>query len=154
MLLQQHVKEPSHFAKSADGWLHLNTHTPLTQQSWSELCHCPGLVWEPIWKQLTQNLSGDIQPQSSQLAEALWTDPDIKSGISVCELISTLKKKKKSQRQGMVKHSPKILVSEEKATTTHHHTTAVGHKSVKDMFQLLQTPGAWGMCRTPPDSTS
>ena len=33
--------------------------------------------------------------QSSQLAELLWTDPGIKSGISMPELISTKKKKKK-----------------------------------------------------------
>ena len=31
--------------------------------------------------------------QSSQLIEPLWTDPDLKSGVSACELISTLKKK-------------------------------------------------------------
>ena len=37
--------------------------------------------------------------QSSQLAEPLWTDPGVKSGISVRKLISTLKKKK--HRQGM-----------------------------------------------------
>ena len=38
VLLQQHVKKnPSHSAKSAGGRLHLNTHTPLTQQSWSGL---------------------------------------------------------------------------------------------------------------------
>ena len=34
-------------------------------------------------------------PQSSQLAEPLWTGPGIMSGISVRELISTSKKKKK-----------------------------------------------------------
>ena len=45
--------------------------------------------------ELTCNLSGNIRPQSSQPAEPLWTDPDIKSGISVRELISTSKKKKK-----------------------------------------------------------
>ena len=37
MLPQWHVKDPSHFAKSAGGRLHLNTHTPLTQQSQSGL---------------------------------------------------------------------------------------------------------------------
>ena len=42
---------------------------------------------------LTCNLSGNIWPQSSQFAEPLWTYPGIKSGISVHELISTLKKK-------------------------------------------------------------
>ena len=51
----------------------------------------------------------------SQLAEPLWTDPGIKSGISVYELISTLKS---TGGQGMVKHYPQTLASEEKATTT------------------------------------
>ena len=48
----------------------------------------------------TCDLSGNIWPQLSQLTEPLWTDPGIKSGIRVHELISTLKKKKKC-RQGM-----------------------------------------------------
>ena len=39
--------------------------------------------------ELTRNLSGNTRPQSSQLAEPLWTDPGVKSGISVRELIST-----------------------------------------------------------------
>ena len=38
--------------------------------------------------------------QSSQLAEPLWNDPGLKSGISVRELISTLKKKKKKNAVG------------------------------------------------------
>ena len=70
--------------------------------------------------ELTCNLSGNIQPQSSQAAEPLWTDPGIKSGISVRELISTppkKKRKKKAKTGNMVKHSPKLLASEEKATT-------------------------------------
>ena len=50
----------------------------------------------------TRGLSGNIRRQSSQLAEPLCTDPGIKSGISVRELvhelISTLKKKKKCRR--------------------------------------------------------
>ena len=37
MLPQRHVKDPGHSAKSADGRLHLNTHTPLTQWSQSGL---------------------------------------------------------------------------------------------------------------------
>ena len=36
-----------------------------------------------------RNLSGNIRLQSSQLAEPLWTDPGIKNGNSVRELIST-----------------------------------------------------------------
>ena len=39
------------------------------------------------------------RPQSSQLAAPLWTDPDLRSGISVRDLISTLKKKKKKKAQ-------------------------------------------------------
>ena len=38
------------------------------------------------------NVSGNIQSQSYQLVEPLWTDPGIKSGNSVRELISTVKK--------------------------------------------------------------
>ena len=37
VLLQWHVKDPSHSAKSTAGSLHLNTHTPLTRWSWSGL---------------------------------------------------------------------------------------------------------------------
>ena len=35
--------------------------------------------------ELARNLSGNIRPQLSQLAEPLWTDPALKSGISVLE---------------------------------------------------------------------
>ena len=40
----------------------------------------------------TRNSSGNTRPQSSELAESLWTDLGLKSGINVNELISTLKK--------------------------------------------------------------
>ena len=61
---------------------------------------------------------GNTRPQSSQLAEPLWTDPCLNSGISVRELISTQKKKEESAGgKLMVEHSPKILASEKKATT-------------------------------------
>ena len=42
-------------------------------------------------------VDGNIWPQSSQLAEPLWTDSGIKSGITARALISTSKKKKKAQ---------------------------------------------------------
>ena len=53
----------------------------------------------------------------------MLTDPGLKSGISVHELISTLNNqkqtnKKKAGREQIVEHSPKILAREEKATTT------------------------------------
>ena len=41
--------------------------------------------------ELTRKSSGNTWSLSSQLAEPLWTDPGLKSGISLCELISTLK---------------------------------------------------------------
>ena len=41
------------------------------------------------------NSSGNTGPQSSQLTVPLWTDPGLKSGISVHDLISTLKKKRR-----------------------------------------------------------
>ena len=66
-------------------------------------------------------LSGNVRPQSSWLAEPLWTDPGIKCGISVHEPTSSSKnnnKKQKKHRWGIVEHSPQILASKEKATTT------------------------------------
>ena len=35
---------------------------------------------------------GNAWPQLSQLTEPPWTDPGLKNGISVCKLISTLKR--------------------------------------------------------------
>ena len=100
MLTQWHVKDPGHSAKSARGRLHLNTHTPLTQRSRSGLTmplsrHSVGIYPETS----TRDLSGNIWPQSSQLAEPLWTNPELGSGISVRELISTSNKKQKKKRR-------------------------------------------------------
>ena len=47
--------------------------------------------------ELTRSWSGNTRPQSSQLVEPLWTDPGLKSGVSVHELISTLRRRKKAQ---------------------------------------------------------
>ena len=44
--------------------------------------------------ELTRNLTWNIRSQSSQLAEPLWTDPGIKSEISVRDLNSTSNKTK------------------------------------------------------------
>ena len=95
-----HVKDPGHSAKSAGGRLHPNTHTPLIQRSRSGLTMTPSRhSVGNCGKQLKRSLSGNIRRQSSKLAEPLWNYPGIKSGISVRELISTLKKKKR--RWGM-----------------------------------------------------
>ena len=92
-LPQWHAKDPGHSAKNAGGRLHLKMHTSLTQRSRSGLSkHRVGAYQG---NELTRNSSGNTRPQSSQLAEPLWTDPGVKSGISVREPISISKKKKK-----------------------------------------------------------
>ena len=96
VLPQWHVKDPCHSAKSAGGRLHLNMHTPLTQRSWSGLTmllsrHSVGTYPE---NKLTHNLPENTRPQSFKLTEPLCTDHGLKSGISVCRLISTSKNKK------------------------------------------------------------
>ena len=58
------------------------------------------MVWDLSGNELTRNSSGNIRSELSQLAEPLWTDPDLKSGISERELISTSKKKKKKAQAG------------------------------------------------------
>ena len=103
VLPQWHVKVPGHSAKSAGDWLHVKTHIPWTQRSRGGLTtplfgHNVGRYPETSSH---TTLSGNIRPQSSQLAEPLWTDPSIKSGISVRELIFKSKKKKKRRRPGM-----------------------------------------------------
>ena len=83
--------------------------------------------------ELTRNSPGNnIRSQSSQLTEPLWTDPGLRSGISVRELISTLKKKLKKAQAGneLSNILPKILAREEKASTTpppqmHLHSSRV-----------------------------
>ena len=88
-LLQWHIKDPCHSAKSADGRLYLNTCTPLAQQSQRGLTmlskHSVGTYQG---NKLTHNSSGKTWPQSSQIAEPLWTDPGLTSGISVLKLTS------------------------------------------------------------------
>ena len=49
--------------------------------------------------ELTRNLTRSIRPHASQLAEPRWTDPGIKSGNCVRELISTHTQKKKKEKK-------------------------------------------------------
>ena len=120
LLPQWHVKDPGHFAKSAGGRLHLNTHTPLTQRSRSGLTmplsrHSVGTL---SGNELTCNSSGNTRSQSFQLAEPLWTNSGVKSGIGVRKLISTLKKKKKAQEGNEL---PNILPKSSHAKKKSHH---------------------------------
>ena len=97
VLQQWHLKDPGHSAKSAGGRLHLNIHTPLTQQSRSGLT--VPLSWHNVsGKRAHTQLIRNTWSQSYQLAEPLWTDPCL-SEVSVGKLISTLKRKKKKKMQ-------------------------------------------------------
>ena len=87
MLLQWHVKDPDHSAKSGS-----YTYTYTLDPSKSEWAHYVALqasCGHLYRNELTRNVSGNIRSQSSQLAELLRADPGIESGISVHELIST-----------------------------------------------------------------
>ena len=68
-----------------------------TKSEWADYAAVQAWCGNLPGNELTRNLSGNIRPQSSQLAEPLWTDPGIKSGINVCKQISTSKKKKNVQ---------------------------------------------------------
>ena len=122
MSISPHVTtEAGHSAKSAGGRLHLNTHTPFTQQCQNGLTMLSRHSMETCQgNKVTCNSSGNTWPQLSQLAEPLLTTPGIRSGISVHNLISTNKKgeKKRKKRKKEMHHqtfTPKSL-QKEKAT--------------------------------------
>ena len=77
VLPQWHIKDLGRSAKSAGGRLHLNMHTPLTQWSQSQLCHCPGIVWEPIRKQAHMQLIREhsVTVFSARRATVDWSWP-------------------------------------------------------------------------------
>ena len=68
-----------------------------TKSEWSDYATVQAKCGNLSGNELTRNLYGNIRPQSSQLAEPQWTDPGIKSGISVRDLISTSRKEKKKE---------------------------------------------------------
>ena len=70
-----------------------------TKSEWADYSAVQAQCGDLSGNELTRNFSGNIRPQSFQLAEALWTDPGLKSGISVRELISTKKEKKKKRHR-------------------------------------------------------
>ena len=75
---------------------------------------CDNLAGKRAHTQLVEN----ARPQSSRLAEPLWTDAGLKSGIGVRELVSTQKKTKTKGMRGSIRRALlKILAYEEKATT-------------------------------------
>ena len=82
--------------------------------------------------ELTRNSSGNTRSQSSQLAQPLWTDPGLKSGISVRELYiykpryTTYQFKKKKQNLSghtvcarLSSSNSNISARDHEATTNH-----------------------------------
>ena len=94
----------------------------LTKSEWADYAAVQAQREDLFGNELTGNSSGNTRSQSSQVAEPLRTDPGLKSGISVRELISTyLKKNKKlKRRRGMNcrTFSPK---SRTRGKSHHHH---------------------------------
>ena len=69
------------------------------KSEWADYAVVQGECGNLSENELTHNSSGTTQSQSSQLAEPLWTYPSLKSGISLWELISTLKKKVQAENE-------------------------------------------------------
>ena len=89
VLPQWHVKDPGHSAKKCRWQVtpkHAYTLDP-TKSEWAD--YAAVLFGNLSGNEIICNLSGKTRPQSSQLAEPLWTDPGLESGISLRELIST-----------------------------------------------------------------
>ena len=106
-----------------------------SKSEWTDYAAVQALRGNLTGNELTRKLSRNIRPLLSQLPESLWTDPGIKSGISVRELISTSKTKNRKRRMNGRTFFSKILASEEKA--------AANYRSHQFM-QLMSLP-AYGM---------
>ena len=101
VLPRWYVEDPGHSAKTAGGRLHLNTHTPLTQQSRS------GLTMP-----LSRHSVGTYQEMSSHATcQGTFSHSHLsllshcglilaQSGISACELLSTSKNVFKKSQAG------------------------------------------------------
>ena len=63
---------------------------------WADYAALQAWCGNPLGNELSRSLSGNTRPQLPQPAEPLWTDPGLKSGISVRNLIPPPQKKKKS----------------------------------------------------------
>ena len=70
-----------------------------TKSQWADYATVQAYCGNLLGNELTRNSSGNTRSRSSQLAEPLWTDPGLKSGIIAHELISTFKKRRKEKRR-------------------------------------------------------
>ena len=103
MLLQWHVKDPGQKCRWQVTPKLAYAHDS-TKLEWADYATVQAKRGNLSGNELTRKPSGNTRSQSSQLAEPLWTDPVLKIGISVRELISTLKtrpkKKEKKEQAG------------------------------------------------------
>ena len=120
LLQQWHTKYPGQSAKSSAGGLHLHTHTPMTQWSWSGLlCHCLDIVWEPIRKQAKMQR---INEHSATVISARWATVDWsklekkQNWCAQADLHFKNKQKKSTGRKWTIKtFKKKVFTSEAKA---------------------------------------
>ena len=92
-----------------------------TKSEWADYVAIQALCGNLSGNELTRNSLGNTRSQSSQVAEPLWTDPGLKSGISVRELVSTKKKKKRRRAMICRTFSPNPRTRGKKH---HHHRSA------------------------------
>ena len=124
MLLQWHVKGPGHSVKSASK--HAYTLDP------TKCMFSMGAYPEMSSNTSCQGTYG----QSSQLAEPLWTDPGLRSGITVHELISTVKKAQTENRSSNV--LPKFSQARKEPPSLSLINDVWKTKQIGILFQLLR----------------
>ena len=123
-------------------------HTLTKQVGARCLRHCPGIVWEPIRKRAHTQL---VMEHSATVVSARWatgTDSGIKSGISVRELISISKKKKKkkgAEREWTIEHSPRSSLAWKKPPPLTALVTVTMSRSTRPIFTVL-LPAAGKVC--------
>ena len=131
-------KRPRSFYQKVQvaGYIWTRIHAPLAEQSRSRLTKLTrDSVGTFQGNGFTRSSSGNAQPQSSRLAEPLWTNPGLKSGIGVRELISTKKKKKKKEK-------------EEEKTAQARNDSSKNKQVKKTLFQKRKSWWVvlWGTC--------
>ena len=110
---------------------------------------CPGIVWEPVWKQTHMQL---VREHSATVISAHWVTLDWswhKEWNWCARTNLHLKKKKekgKKKCRWMVEHSPKILASEEKATTPDTILNGIGQPDCLSLLTWFHNV-AWDCCR-------
>ena len=97
---------------------HAYTLDPLKSE-WADYATVQAECWNLSGNKLIHNSSENTWSQSSQLAEPLLTDPGLKSGISLCELTSTLKKVQVGNELSNI--HPKSLHMRETPPPHHYH---------------------------------